>query len=43
MIAHPVNSACLADYQDRRFIPPWNRKSASYSMFRSDRVDINFA
>jgi gamma-glutamylaminecyclotransferase len=27
-LARPVHSALLADYQDRRFIPPWNRASA---------------
>jgi gamma-glutamylaminecyclotransferase len=27
-LARPVQSAFLADYQDRRFIPPWNRVSA---------------
>jgi gamma-glutamylaminecyclotransferase len=27
-LARPVHSPCLTDYQDRRFIPPWNRKPA---------------
>jgi gamma-glutamylaminecyclotransferase len=26
-LARPVHSAFLADYQDRRFIPPWNRRA----------------
>jgi gamma-glutamylaminecyclotransferase len=29
-LARPVHSACLADYQDRRFIPPWKRTTGSF-------------
>ena len=37
-LARPVHSAFLADYQDRRFIPPWKREPARLAAGRSKAV-----